>query len=112
MSGSRNGRLDSSLAMEFQALIETWSDEGCFHIILDLTDVDFIDSTILGVVVQWFKRVRGKQGDTDGTVGGNLAICNIGFKIASLLKLTRMDRVFSMYDNEDEAVQALTGDYL
>ena len=106
----QESRFDSSLAMEFQSLIEKWAEEGHFHIIVDLGEVDFIDSTILGVIVQWFKRVRGEKGEVAGSAGGNLVICNIGFKIESLLKLTRMDRVFSIYGNEPEAFQAISGD--
>lgn len=105
----QESRFDSSLAMEFQSLIEKWADEGYVRIILDLREVDFIDSTILGVIVQWFKRVSREPGETSESEGGNLVICNIGFKIESLLKLTRMDRIFSVYANDSEAFQAMSG---
>lgn len=101
-------RLDSSLALELQALIEEWTAAGFRQVILDLAAVDFIDSTILGVIVQWFKRLRtGQQGDA-GTGGGDLVICNIGFKVRSLLQLTRMDRVFTLYEDDSEALRAMT----
>lgn len=106
----QENRVDSSLAMEFQSLIETWTGEGYLRIILDLSMVDFIDSTILGVIIQWFKRVRVKEGNAAGSGEGNLVICNIGFKIDSLLKLTRMDRVFSIYADDAEALDAIAGD--
>lgn len=103
-------RLDASLAMDLQAFVEKWTEDGYFRIILDLAHVDFIDSTTLGVIVQWFKRVRGKQGDGDGPIDGDLVICNIGFKVESLLELTRMDRVFTIYGDDLEAFHAMTGD--
>lgn len=106
----QENRLDSSLAVEFQVHINNWIEEGYLWVVLDLSEVDFVDSTILGVIIQWFKRVRSTGSEMDGGGGGNLVICNIGFKIRSLLQLTRMDRVFTVFKDQAEAVQAMTGD--
>lgn len=66
---------------------------------LDLSEVDFIDSSGLGAIVSSLKAV-GKQ--------GNLIICGIGETVLSLFRLTRMDRVFQIVSSPEEAVRALS----
>jgi len=102
-------RLDSALALEFHTLVRNWLDEEHVHIVLDLSQVDFIDSTFLGVIIQWLKAVRmDGPHRNEGKKRGDLALCGLGFKVTSLLKLTRMDRVFTIYGDLTEAVQNLT----
>jgi len=102
-------RLDSALAMEFQAFIRDWLDEGNMSFILDLSEVDFIDSTFLGIIIQWLKEVRTERSQkSEGKKKGDLVLCGLGFKVASLLKLTRMDRVFTIYSDLTLAVQTVT----
>lgn len=100
-------RLDSALALEFHTLVRNWLDEEHVHIVLDLSQVDFIDSTFLGIIIQWLKAVR-MDGRNEGKKRGDLALCGLGFKVASLLKLTRMDRVFTIYGDLTQAVHNLT----
>ena len=67
-------------------------------IILDLTQVNFIDSSGLGALVAAFKLLPAE---------GKLLICGAGENVRHLFKLTRMDSIFSLYPNVSRAVQML-----
>jgi anti-sigma B factor antagonist len=66
--------------------------------VLDLGAVSFIDSSGLGALVSSLKSM-GKNGD--------LVICGAQSAVASMFKLTRMDKVFRMYPSAQEAASAL-----
>jgi len=71
---------------------------GFKKIIIDLSEVEYIDSTFLGVLVAALKRVTKDKGD----------IRLIGFKPAvhAMFELTRMFRVFQTYSDLEKAVNS------
>jgi anti-sigma B factor antagonist len=69
---------------------------GDQHLIVDLTEVSFLDSTALGVLVGAMKRQR--------EAGGAMSIVTTGTRIRRLFEITGLDRVFTLYDSV-EAVQ-------
>ncbi len=97
-------RFDATCAPDYIVAVKEWIENGNVQIILDLGHVDFIDSTALGAIIKSFKWFRQAEVGT-----GELALCQINNKIMSLLKLTRMDRVFPIFSNCQEAVAAMTG---
>jgi len=93
-------RIDASSAKDFKGKMVDWINEGNQMIVLDLQNVDFIDSSGLGAIVSCLKSLGGQ---------GALVICNIRETVASLFQLTRMNRVFSIFQSQDDAVAALSG---
>ena len=57
-------------------------------IALDLSEVDFIDSSGLGAIVSVLKQLDGR---------GDLVIVGAKPAVMNLFRLTRMDKVFRMY---------------
>lgn len=64
-------------------------------LVLDLSGVEFLDSTGLGVVVGVLKRVR--------THGGELAIAGAENHVRKVFEITRISDVLPMYETVDEA---------
>ena len=62
-------------------------EEGSQRIILDISDVEFMDSSSLGAMVSILKMVGGV---------GDLVVAGAHGIVADLFKLTRMDKVFRM----------------
>lgn len=91
-------RLDASKAPDFKTAISALIDGGSHRLVLDLEQVDFIDSSGLGVIVSCLKRLGPS---------GNLAIASANTGVRRLFTLTRMDRVFSMHDTPQAAVDAM-----
>ncbi len=91
------GRLDAFTAPNLRTRVDQLLDEGVHHFILDLSEVDFLDSAGLAVLVSVLKRAR--------QAGGNVRLVRpkqeAGLRI---LRLTKFDRVFDMMDTPSEAL--------
>jgi anti-sigma B factor antagonist len=68
---------------KLQGLIKT----GTVKIVLDLTGVPYIDSAGLGAIVHAYGLAMELE--------GSMRLCGINDKVASLLKMTRMDSFLS-----------------
>ena len=92
-------RIDASTAAEFKKKMGEWIDAGNRQIVLNLSEVDFIDSSGLGAIISGFKKIGND---------GNLVICTVKESVMSLFRLTRTNRVFDIYASETEALDALS----
>lgn len=92
-------RISADVALPFkQALIE-YVNKGNRRLVLDLSEVTFIDSSGLGALIGSLKAI----GDD-----GELALCGARETVASMFKLTRMNKVFRMFSNPDDAAAAFS----
>jgi anti-sigma B factor antagonist len=92
-------RLDAKVAVSFKESMVNFINSGSNLIVLDLSDVEFVDSSGLGAIVSSLK-VLGRKGD--------IVISGVGSSVLQMFSLTRMDKVFKMFPSQDEAVQALS----
>ncbi len=92
-------RLDASVALTFKEQVQEVIGQNN-NILLDFSHVDFIDSSCLGALVSILKSLNGK---------GDLVLCSLNSNIYNLFKLTRMDRIFSIRDKRQDALQMLMG---
>ena len=69
---------------------------------IDLSGVDFLDSTGLGVIVGVLKRLR--------THGGELAVAGAENHVRKVFDITRISDIVSMYDTTDDACRVVRGD--
>ncbi|MEM7252635.1 MAG: STAS domain-containing protein [Pseudomonadota bacterium] len=88
-------RLDARTAVGFKAKFDEYTDAGHRRIILDLSATEFIDSSGLGAIVAAFKRF-GRDGE--------FALCGLQEATLSIFKLTRMDKVFTIFPTESDAL--------
>ena len=65
-------------------------------LILNLRDVYYVDSGGVGLLVRLLNRAR--------TAGGDLKLCDISDRIREVLRITRLDRVFSVHPSEADAI--------
>ena len=94
----KDRRIDARSAPDLKQKIASHVTEGAQWLVLDLSEVEFVDSSGLGAIVSALK-LLGHSGD--------LVISGAGETVVSLFKLTRMDKVFRMFATVDEARQAL-----
>jgi anti-sigma B factor antagonist len=73
-------------------------DEGRTKIILNLGDVNYIDSSGIGELVSGFTAVRNR--------GGELKLLNLTKKVNDLLQLTKLFTVFEVHNDESGAVRS------
>ncbi len=92
------GRFDAYEVSSVASWLETASDRAPAHIIVDLSKVNFIDSTALATLVKWMKRCRQKKGD--------LYLTGLQQPVRVIFELTRLDSAFEIFANENAAAQA------
>jgi anti-anti-sigma factor len=80
------GVLDGVKANELCQQVSELLASGNNLVMLDLADVNFIDSSGLGALIIALKMLR--------TAGGDLYLCSIAEPVRNLLSMTRMDRLF------------------
>lgn len=78
----------SLIATARRELLELVDTIGKNNIIIDLEDVTSIVSDVLGSFVLLFKKTKAK--------GGKLVLCNVGAHVQEILKITRLDKLFSI----------------
>ncbi len=69
-------------------------------IILDFSDIEFIDSSGIGLMVEILKSVK-KFDD------GQLKLINLNKQVKDILKQIQLYSIFEIYDSEDEAIESL-----
>ncbi len=92
-------RLDASFAKDFFTAMKGFIQKGHVDILLDLSAVEFVDSTGLGSIVRCLKEI-GPQ--------GQLVLCGVNEAVISLLKMTRLDEIFIQAENRSQALNNLS----
>jgi len=72
--------------------------QGLKNVILNLRDVDYIDSTGLGALVVGFTSLR--------KAGGKLSLVNVSRRNIELLVYTKLATVFEIFNDEQETVNS------
>jgi len=69
-------------------------------VIIDLSGVDWMNSTGLGILISGLTTLRNNKGE--------LKLANVTDKIKSLLTITKLVTVFDSFDSVDEAIQSFS----
>ena len=72
---------------------------GDSKFLLNLSDVDYIDSSGLGELVTSFTTVRNS--------GGQLKLLNLTKRVQDLLQITKLLTVFEVFNSEAEALKTM-----
>lgn len=90
------GEIDVSTAPELRDRLVQANQKGATTVVVDLSEVTFLDSTALGVLVSGLKRFR--------SAGGDLRLVVTGRSVAKVLEITGLNDVFKIFATADEAV--------
>ncbi|MFN0170889.1 MAG: STAS domain-containing protein [Bryobacteraceae bacterium] len=85
-------------ATQFREAIGELQKDGPALLILNLGEVEYIDSTGLGAIVIASTSVRKN--------GGNVKLLNINKRTVELLVMTKLATIFEMFSDEQEAVNS------
>jgi anti-sigma B factor antagonist len=91
------GEVDVYTAPKLRERLVELVGEGHYQIVVDMTKVEFLDSTGLGVLVGGLKRVRSHDGSLS-------LVCNQE-RILKIFRITGLTKVFPIHDSLDEALQ-------
>jgi anti-anti-sigma factor len=92
------GQLDAFSEPTFLKVIGNFIDEGSSNVILSLAQIDFIDSSGLGALVQLVKKTQ--------TAGGSLQVVT-NPRVTQTVKLVRLEKFLSLQPTLEDALNNL-----
>lgn len=95
---AQGSRIDAGGAIAFKDAMRALTEGSEGRVILDLGEVDFVDSSGLGAIVAAMKQL--------GT-GRKLELSGLTPTVDRVFRLTRMDRVFPIHASVADALPAL-----
>jgi anti-sigma B factor antagonist len=94
-------RIDSSTAKSFEEQTNALIAGGAKKVVMDFSDVDYISSAGLRVVLTTAKRAKAE--------GGGLTLCGEQSNVKDVLEVSGFASIFGVHANVDEALKALGG---
>ncbi len=95
------GEVDVYTAPQLKQQMLSFLDSGANEMVIDLTKVEYLDSTALGVLIGGLKRIRERD--------GNLALICPNQRVRRVFEITGLDKIFNIYSSEVEAHGVLAG---
>jgi anti-anti-sigma factor len=95
------GRLDSGTSMAFEAAVLKTIGPGTNRVVLDFTQVDYVSSAGLRVVLLAAKQTRAQQ--------GGFAIFGMAKPIHHVFEMSGFARIIALFDTEAAAVASAGG---
>ena len=82
------GEIDIASSDELRSALLGLSDQGARQVTVDLSDLDFIDSTGLGALIRVLKHYRAQ--------GGDLKLASPTRPVQKVLEITSLDKLFQI----------------
>jgi stage II sporulation protein AA (anti-sigma F factor antagonist) len=94
------GELDHHTAEAVKVRMEqAITKDQLTHIILSLKDLNFMDSSGLGVILGRYKQINAK--------GGKMVVCEISPAVHRLFEMSGLFKILSIQENERQAISSL-----
>ncbi len=93
-----NKRATVEFAGKFKEDLLKQIDENSDKVIVNLSQCEFVDSSFLGALVAGLKKTTMK--------GGDLKIVGLRPPVKAMFELTRLYRIFDIFEGEEEAVNS------
>jgi anti-sigma B factor antagonist len=85
-------------ASAFRDLIRDLANKGGQKILLNLSEVSYIDSSGIGELVSGFTTITNH--------GGSLKLVGLSKRVKDLLQITKLYTVFEVFDDESAAIRS------
>ncbi|MCK9554285.1 STAS domain-containing protein [bacterium] len=87
---------DPVLADNIKEYLLKTAEEGKIHLIIDFSNVQYLSSSYLSILVALDKKVKFE--------GGSVNICCLNRNISSIFSIARFDTIFDIFGSENDAV--------
>jgi len=91
-----DGDIDINSSPDIRKRFDKTINAKILKIVINLSNVSYIDSSGLATLVEMLKRTRG--------YGGKMRLSNLAAKVKSLFEITKLEKLFEIFDTEEEAV--------
>ncbi|MCX8124898.1 MAG: STAS domain-containing protein [Spirochaetes bacterium] len=89
-----SGEVDLYNVSELKKALFSVTDGSYSSVVVDLKDVNYMDSSGIGALVAGQKKMRAHN--------GKFALMNIHDDVLNILKLATLDKFFTIYENEED----------
>jgi anti-sigma B factor antagonist len=96
------GEFDLHAGPEFERRVLEAIGRGASDLLIDLSEVSFIDSTTIGILMRTRKRLA--------PIGGRVLVVTSDRNILRLFEITALDRMFEIYSRRTDALEDINGD--
>lgn len=87
-------------AREFSSFLEKILTEDAGPVLINFEGINYMDSTGLGELIGYLQKFEDRQ--------RKMALLRPNHRIQALLKITKLDSVFRIFESRDEAIAWLT----
>ncbi len=94
------GRIDSASGPAFEKDLLQQIDDGQRRLLLDFTELQYISSAGLRIVLLAAKRMK--------TAGGKLALCSLNPQISEVFEISGFSRILDIHSSRDAALSTLS----
>lgn len=94
---SVSGRVDSNTAPDLESTFRGINDAGRFRIVLDMSNLEYISSAGLRVLVSTLKNCRRYN-------RGDLRLASLSDRITGVMEMAGLDVLYKIYPDATEAV--------
>ena len=88
--------LVSEYVDNFSKLLDVVIKQRKFNIVIDFSEIDYMCSFALGMVIHVLKKVRKNDGD--------MCLCGVGDWLSNLFAIARVDELIKIFKSKDEAI--------
>lgn len=93
------GRVEGGpFATEFKETLQNLIKQDKRNIIVDMSDIKFINSNGIGILVGGYTTVKNG--------GGNLKLVNSSHKVKGVLSITKLNQIFDNFDSVESALKS------
>ena len=91
------GEVDVYTAPQLKQQMINLLESGAKELVVDLTKVDYLDSTALGVLIGGLKRMRERD--------GNMVLVCPSPRIRRVFEITGLDKIFDIFNTPEDALE-------
>jgi len=94
-----SGRLDATSTPELERKVLLSLESGVRHLVMDFSELEYINSAGLRVLVMSYQRLNPR--------GGSVMVCGVRDYIAEIFDISGYNRIFAMHADMAHAMQEI-----
>ncbi|MBQ3644166.1 MAG: STAS domain-containing protein [Candidatus Riflebacteria bacterium] len=95
---SLKGDIGAETVNDFKVQIDGIIKNSIKNYIMDFQDITYLNSIGVGAIAAALKKVKKFQ--------GNIKLINVSSSVQELFEMTRLTKVFEIYDSEEDAIRS------
>jgi len=96
------GELDQHSAVSLRINLDKKIMDGVSHLIFDLSELEFMDSSGIGIIIGRYKNITA--------LGGSASVAGAKPYVERILRMAALDRIIPIYSNVEDALLRLGGE--